>query len=90
MEDALVLRGEEGRAKLRKATGNRTEVLIRRYPNGATRQVEGLTFRAIGKQTQGTETSKYLEEEKTIVIPQVVASERGRAQTLVVTAAGGL
>ena len=31
--------------------------------------------------TQGTETSKYLEEEKTIVIPQVVASERGIAQT---------
>ena len=31
--------------------------------------------------TEGTETSKYLEEEKTRVIPQVVASERGRAQT---------
>ena len=29
--------------------------------------------------TQGTETSKYLEEKKTIVIPQVVASERGTA-----------
>ena len=29
--------------------------------------------------TQGTETSKYLEEKKTIVIPQVVASERGPA-----------
>jgi hypothetical protein len=29
--------------------------------------------------TEGTETSKYLEEEKTRVIPQVVASERGRA-----------
>ena len=32
--------------------------------------------------TRGTETSKYPEEEKTIVIPQVVASERGIAQTL--------
>ena len=31
--------------------------------------------------TQGTETSKYLQEEKTTVIPQVVASERGLAQT---------
>ena len=30
---------------------------------------------------QGTETSKYLEEEKTIVIPSVAASERGTAQT---------
>ena len=33
--------------------------------------------------TRGTETSKYPEEEKTIVIPQVVASERGIAQTIV-------
>ena len=31
--------------------------------------------------TQGTETSKYLEEKKTIVIPRVVASEIGGAQT---------
>ena len=32
-----------------------------------------------GGQTRGAETSKYPEEEKTIVIPQVVASERGTA-----------
>ena len=32
-----------------------------------------------GKLTRGTETSKYPEEEKTTVIPQVVASERGTA-----------
>ena len=38
------------------------------------------------EQTRGTETSKYPEEEKTIVIPQVVASERGLAQTSNVTA----
>jgi hypothetical protein len=31
--------------------------------------------------TQGTETSKYLEEEKSNEIPLVAASERGRAQT---------
>ena len=42
------------------------------------------------KQTQGTETSKYLEEEKTIVIAPVVASERARAQTPTVKAVGGL
>ena len=42
------------------------------------------------KRTRGTETSKYPEEEKTIVIPQVVASERGTAQTGVVTAMPGL
>ena len=40
--------------------------------------------------TRRTETSKYPEEEKTIVIPQVAASERGPAQTLIVTAVGGL
>ena len=32
--------------------------------------------------TRGTETSKYPEEKKTIVIPRVVASEIGRAQTI--------
>ena len=42
------------------------------------------------EQTQGTETSKYLQEEKTTVIPQVVASERGIAQTGGVTACPGL
>ncbi len=36
---------------------------------------------AVWRHTQGTETSKYLEEKKTIVIPQVAASERGTAQT---------
>ena len=40
--------------------------------------------------TQGTETSKYLEEKKTTVIPQVVASERGLAQTMIVKAIMGL
>ena len=40
--------------------------------------------------TQGTETSKYLEEKKTIVIAQVVASERAEAQTMEVSAFMGL
>ena len=31
--------------------------------------------------TQGTETSKYLEEKKSIEIPSVAASEMGIAQT---------
>jgi hypothetical protein len=35
------------------------------------------------KSTLGTETSKYQEEKKTIVIPQVVASEKGTAQTVI-------
>ena len=37
-------------------------------------------------ETWGTETSKYPQEKKTKVIPQVVASERGTAQIKVVTA----
>src|SRR2546422_4169594 len=34
-----------------------------------------------GKQTRGTETSHYPEEEKATAIPLVAASERGPAQT---------
>ncbi len=33
-------------------------------------------FIGIEEQTEGTETSKYLEEEKTIVISRVAASEK--------------
>ena len=36
--------------------------------------------------TRGTETSKYPEEKKIIMIPSVVASESGRAQTDYVSA----
>lgn len=36
------------------------------------------------EQTQGTETSKYLEEKKTIVISLVAASEKEIAQTILV------
>ncbi len=42
------------------------------------------------ERTQGTETSKYLQEEKIIMIPQVAASERGGAQTDNVPALWGL
>ena len=38
----VALRGEEGRDKLRKATGIGTHELIRRYPNGATHYVEDI------------------------------------------------
>ncbi len=56
--------------------------MIRRYLNGATRYVEDIA--SARKQTRGTETSKYPEEEKTKVISQVVASERELAQTGIV------
>ena len=40
MVDALALGGEEGRGKLRKASGRCKQPLIRRYPNEATQLVE--------------------------------------------------
>ena len=72
--------------KFREGANNR---LIRKFPNGATQQVEYLLsfFR---RRTRRTETSKYPEEEKTIVIPVVAASELGTAQTNFVTAKLGL
>ncbi len=38
-------------------------------------------FIGLQRQTRGTETSKYPEEEKITMIPSVAASERGEAQT---------
>ena len=62
-------------------------MLIRKCPNGATHLFTGIPK---GRRTRGTETSKYPQEEKTKVIPQVVASERGIAQTSIVSAILGL
>ena len=41
--DALAPYAEEGRGKLRKATGSRKQAPIRRYLNGGTRQVKNLS-----------------------------------------------
>ena len=51
---------------------------------------EGSSAEYIGgeKTTQGSEPSQYLQEEKTIVIPLVAASERGTAQTGVLALRG--
>ena len=73
-----------------KLRGSANRNYIRRFPNGVTQCTEGALPVVRREQTQGTETSKYLEEEKTTVIAQVVASERARAQTLLVTASEGL
>jgi hypothetical protein len=40
------------------------------------------------RQTRGTETSQYPEEEKSTEIPGVAASETGRAQTVRLVLAG--
>lgn len=42
------------------------------------------------RRTGGTETSKYPQEKKTIVIPSVAASESGIAQTGITTVMPGL
>ena len=64
--DALASGGDEGRGKLRQAPGNCKQVLIRRYPNGATRHVEDMSP-AMLERTRGTETSQYPQEEKEII-----------------------
>jgi hypothetical protein len=57
----------------------------RGFPNGETYESEPLVpireFIAYVEGTQGTETSKYLEENKENSIPLVVANETGIAQT---------
>ena len=45
MENALAPRGDEGRDKLRKATGIGTYEMIRRHPNETTRCVEDASYR---------------------------------------------
>ena len=81
--DALALRGDEGRGKLRKAAVRSKHPLTRRSPNGGTHMskthVSPPEYIGWLKQTQGSEPSQYLEEEKTTVIPLVAASERGTA-----------
>ncbi len=79
----MALRADEGRGKLRKATGSRKQASIRGYPNGATRRSKAPSpcTEPISAEegTRGTETSKYPEEEKETSNPEVAASEMGRA-----------
>ena len=50
--------------------------MIPRWPNGATRLSARAVIPALaGKRTQGTETSQYLEEEKSTEMSGVAASE---------------
>ena len=61
------------------------QALIRGFPNGETRvgNTHAPPAEHIGRAevTEGTETSKYLEEKKSIEILLVAASERRIAQT---------
>ena len=64
-----------------KPRGADKRALIRGFPNGGTRPdlIRSLPPEYIGRGegTRGSETSQYPQEEKTTVIPLVVASERG-------------
>jgi hypothetical protein len=51
-----------------KPRGGANILSIRGFPNGETLPVEGWKSRLVGRQTRRTETSKYPEEKKTIVI----------------------
>ena len=62
-----------------KAGGVAHKRYIPAFPNGTTRYAEGIALER--EPTPRTETSKYREEKKIIMIPKVVASELGRAQT---------
>ena len=90
--DALAPTGDEGRGKLRKASGSRKQALIRGCPNGETHldELEVRPAESIGgcEPTQGSEPSQYLVENKSTEIPRVAASEIGTAQTRVFTHGG--
>ena len=87
MVDALALRADERRDKLRKASGRGKYPLIRRYLNGETclSSPQASLTQSI---SQGREPGelKHLSsrrKRKQHVIPEVAASETGRAQTRV-------
>ena len=83
MVDALAVRDEEGRTNLRKASVSWYEALITVDIRMGKPDVFNTSFltesNRLKKSTKGTETSKYLEEKKSIEIPWVVASEMGKA-----------
>ena len=77
-------RGDEGRTRLRKASGSCQEALIRGYPNGATHCVEMHSTLSYDEgRTQGSETSQYLEEKRSNEIPKVAASEMGEGHIVI-------
>ena len=68
MVDALAEVGDEGRGKLRKASESRKQASIRGCPNGETHYGKTVVrpdeFIVGYEQTQGSEPSQYLEENK--------------------------
>ena len=69
-----------------KLRGAAHEQYIRRFPNGTTCTLK--VYLLEREPTRRTETSKYPQEKKITMIPQVVASEKGRAQTVAACCSG--
>ena len=68
--DALELRADEGRGKAAISLGKPSSRHSRGFPNGETRSgVEPVHPDLVGGGSRRTETSKYLEENKSTEIP---------------------
>ena len=87
MVDALALRADERRDKLRKASGRSKYPSIRRFLNGETylRKPQVSTPQSIscGREPGELKHLSSRRKRKQHVIPEVAASETGRAQTRV-------
>ena len=85
MVDALALRADERRDKLRKASGRSTYPVIRRYLNGETWLREPQStygeYIAICREPGELKHLSSRRKRKQHVILEVAASETGRAQT---------
>ena len=82
----MAARGDEGRGRQRNASGSRQtgfdpEVSEWGNPTAGNSSDYVVSKVATSELTEGTETSKYLEENKSTEIPLVAASERGLGQT---------
>ena len=80
----MAQRGDEGRCRLRKASGSRQAGFDPGVPEwgnpaGVMSSHSLAEYIGLGEQTQGSEPSQYLEEEKATAIPSVAASESGTA-----------
>src|SRR5574342_385392 len=84
MVDALASRGDEGRGRLRYAPGSCQASIDPGISESGNRASPGNRMASSAseciarvRQTQGTETSQYLEEKKSTETPSVAASEGG-------------
>ena len=83
--DALAIRGDEGRCRLRKASGSSQTCFDPEVSEwGNPPDLSGIVnwIHRLTRRTRRTETSKYPQEKKSTEIPKVAASEMGLALKL--------